>query len=515
MVAAPASAGSGPLSIRSIAFAERHVDTTADAVVVALDFTIKNTNAAAEHLAGEVSVRLAGTAPGTFVGQTHEILFQYGQTGYDHADWISGTPQLSSYRYSFVVPRYANARHARWVVTAVTAQDELGGTLSVDRAGLQRFSRSWVAATSLVDTTPPSLGGVDRDVWIGNRRPYVYTAGGNAEVRYRVDLSDYQTGFWHGSLTITGPGGATITTDFASQVNNLSRSCGYSYPYDAYEGPCGALVVPPANTAAGTWRVTSVVLVDNAGNTATFGDPGTEPVVFTANQVVSASDFTVTPNPVNNWHESVETRVGMAVHGAQQGVSEIILDLSNVGGHCAQVSTTPTAHPDGTYSVPVRAYQGAARCVAQGLAVVDGAGNAAAYGTQYFGPDPGVTILRLPNTTPPVVTAASVSPATVTQAAASETTITLSVQVTTPIAPVTSYDLYVYDAAGEEVVRQGGGTGAYNGVVEVHFRFYDGAEPGEYTVGFAISDASRLTSRWGMPGFPPVPGGPVTITVTA
>jgi len=514
-VAAPASAGSGPISVAALAFAERHVDTTSDSVVVALEFTIKDTNAAADDISGEVNVRLAGSTPGTFVGQTHEIQFDHETTGFGYADWISGTAQRSTYRYSFVVPQYANARHASWVVTAVTARDDVGGSLSVDRAGLRRFSRSTLATTALVDTTPPTLGRIERETYIGVLRPYVYVGGGNAEVRYYVDLSDYQTGIWRGALTLTGPGGATITTEFASQVDDRERSCGYSYPYDAFSGPCGVLVTPPAGTSAGTWRPTSLLLVDNAGNAVTIANPDAAPIVLTANAVVSASDFTVTPNPVNTWTQTVDTRIGMAVHGAQQGVSEIIVDFDNIGGRCDQISTTPTAEPDGTYSVPVRAYEGARLCTAQGVAVVDGAGNTAAYGNQYFGPDPGVKIMRLPNTTPPVVTAASVSPATVSESQATETMITLTIQVTAPIAPVDGYDLFVYDAAGNEVVRQLGGLSMYNGAVEVFFRFYDPAPPGEYTVGFRLSDASRLTSSWGMPGSPPVPGGPLTITVTA
>jgi hypothetical protein len=514
-VAAPASADTGSISVTSLGFAKRHVDTTSDVAVVALDFTIKDTNAAAANVVGEVSVRLAGTAPGTYVGQTHEILFSHGETGYGYADWISGTPQESSYRYSFVVPQYANARHATWVVTAVTAQDNVGGSLSVDRAGLRRFTRSVLATTALVDTTPPTLSWVERETVFGTQRPYVYVGGGDAEVRYGVDFSDSQTGFWRGTLTLTGPDGATIATDFASQVDNLQRRCGYSSPYDAFSGPCGVLVTPLAGTSAGTWRVTSLLLVDNAGNAVTITDPGGAPLVLTSNEVISASAFTVTPNPVDTWTQTANTNVGMAVHGAQQGVSEIIVDFETIGGRCDQTSTTPTPNPDGTYSVPVRVYQGARQCVAKGIAVIDGAGNVAAYGYQYFGPNPGVKIVQLPNTTPPVVTSASLSPTTVPQSRATQTSILLTVQVTAPIAPVNGYDLYVYDTAGNEVAQQGGGTSAYNGVMQVYFGFYDPVLPGEYTVGFRISDASRLSSSYGMPGSPPVPGGPLTITVTA
>ena len=35
-------------------------------------------------------------------------------THYSRADFVSGTAQRSSYRYDFVVPRYAAGNRARW-----------------------------------------------------------------------------------------------------------------------------------------------------------------------------------------------------------------------------------------------------------------------------------------------------------------------------------------------------------------------------------------------------------------
>jgi hypothetical protein len=46
----------------------------------------------------------------------------------------------------------------------------------------------------------------------------------------------------------------------------------------------------------------------------------------------------------------------------------------------------------------------------------------------------------------------------------------------------------------------------------------EGLAAGDYAVGFSLSDDAHQRSWWGMPDVPesrPIPGGPVTLTVTA
>ena len=76
-----------------------------------------------------------------------------------------------------------------------------------------------------------------------------------------------------------------------------------------------------------------------------------------------------------------------------------------------QQPATPAANPDGTYSVPVSMFSVASSCTVAGIAVLDSAGNLAVYGTEYGEPDLGIKLARVPDTTPPAATSASVSPA--------------------------------------------------------------------------------------------------------
>ena len=71
------------------------------------------------------------------------------------------------------------------------------------------------------------------------------------------------------------------------------------------------------------------------------------------------------------------------------------------GGAILQQPATPTANPNGTYSVPISMLSIATSCTVAGLVVLDGAGNVAVYGTEYGEPDLGIKLTRVPDTTPP------------------------------------------------------------------------------------------------------------------
>ncbi len=74
----------------------------------------------------------------------------------------------------------------------------------------------------------------------------------------------------------------------------------------------------------------------------------------------------------------------------------------------------PTLNPDGTYSVAVSVFSIATSCSVDGIAVVDGAGHVSVYGAEYGLPDLGITLTRVPDTTPPVATGAALSATTIT-----------------------------------------------------------------------------------------------------
>jgi hypothetical protein len=166
-------------------------------------------------------------------------------------------------------------------------------------------------------------------------------------------------------------------------------------------------------------------------------------------------------------------------------------------------------------SVPIDVFQGAPKCQVEGIAIVDGAGNVAVYGPEYNTPDPGVTITRVPNTTAPTATSASLTPTSVPSSQTFNTPFTLTLQIVAPIAPVNQMSIAVYDSSGNQVAGQFGGVNdTLTGQLQEFFNLFEFLPSGTYTVGFTLTDEGGLSTSYGTPGGQPVPGGPLQFTVT-
>ncbi|WP_238012022.1 hypothetical protein KZZ52_52505 [Dactylosporangium sp. AC04546] len=338
---------------------------------------------------------------------------------------------------------------------------------------------------------------------------------------YTFSINDAQSGFWKGTLKLAGPDGQSVTAPFEYTKSDSSTAvtCGGGFSGgDVYNLYCGVTLTLPAGSAAGNWRVATITVFDNAGALATFRNPQSQSVTVTSNATLSASGFTISPNPVNNWREDVLGTLTMSVAGAKKGVSAIYVDF-DMGG-CRQWGSATTVNADGTISIPVRTFSNTQGCTVTGVAVVDGAANVAVYGALYNAPDPGLAIQRVPNTTPPVVTAATLNPSSIPFSELSQTWVQLVIQADILTAPINGYSLYIYDAAGNVVSQSVGGTGqAADGSITLYpyLPWWGGMGPGEYTVGFQLTDAGGLSSYYGMPDFPqsqPIPSGPLVLTIT-
>jgi|GEM_PF-3875587 len=509
--AQPAVAVDGRLAVTTLDFAQSHVDATTGTAAVDLNWTVTDTNPAAGTVGGTVTIRMQGTRPGTFIGRAFVLPYTFGAVCCGPVVFVGGTVRRSSYRYTFVVPRYANAGTARWLVTGITVEDGVSPPLSLTGDRLDNFGGR-LTATELVDTTAPLLGTITQTSFTATPRPYAYVGGTTATVIYAFDVQDQQAGFWQGSLRVAGPGGQSVTTPFAFVDGNGGAGCGIFFGGDVHSLRCGVLVTLPAGAAAGAWTVTAVTLVDNANTTATTANPAAPTITVSSNAVITATGFTATPNPVDNWRSTAVVTVHMAVAGARQGVTSILLDTDM---SCTPLDPTPVLDPDGTFAVQLRFTQASQRCTVTGIAVTDGAGDVSLYGSQYGAPDPGLTITQIPDTTAPVATAAALSLSTIASSQLGNTLVALTVQTAPSVAPVTGLSVNVYDSTGTLVASGFGGTSqAPDGSVTIFLPLSFFTPAGTYTIGFTLSDAGFLSRSYGDPGAEPVPGGPLTLTVT-
>jgi hypothetical protein len=411
------------------------------------------------------------------------------------------------------VPQYANKTRATWVVSEFTGRNAQGAALTVGRSELRRYPAS-LAATELVDDSPASHSAISL-VGSSAERPAVgYVNGTVARAEYSFSVRDYESGFWKGSLQMRGPTGTTITTDFSVKPIDYSTilMCGNSASGDPRDMGCSVIVTFPAGSAAGQWVVRRLELVNNAGERSTYNKPVAPTFTLTSNLVVSASGFAADPALVDNWRSHQQPAVKMKISGAQNGVAHVYVDTDEL---CVQRSTTPSTDADGAVAVPLHMSTYADRCTVNGIAIVDGNGNVALYGTRYHAPDPHVVFNRMPDTTPPAVVAASLNRTAVPVDEATSAPLYATVTLASSLAPVNGYDSHVFDANGNVV---GYSTGRVQedpaGTVQVPFSFPYGIQPGTYTVGFTISDSAGLQSTFGKPWGQPMPGGPLQITVT-
>jgi hypothetical protein len=171
VTASSASADNGKLALTGLTWSHSRVDASAGNAVVNLNWTVKDSNAAATAVSGDVKVRLAGPQAGTFVGQTLDIPFSL--TGSIQGLTKSGTAQNSSYSYFFTVPQYSFSVRAQWTVIQVIVNDDQGQRLNLTGHDLNRYSGA-LTATELVDSTPPAYDSLGFPIEFDPSRPLYF-----------------------------------------------------------------------------------------------------------------------------------------------------------------------------------------------------------------------------------------------------------------------------------------------------------------------------------------------------
>ncbi|WCN81809.1 hypothetical protein [Micromonospora sp. LH3U1] len=512
-----AHAATPRLALSALSFAQSTVDATPTTTAVnRLTFTVTNTDPDAETVRGAVTLRTRSTVTGELVGHERIANYVFGST-WEDADFVSGTPQQSTYAYDFRVPRFSDAATTTWEVTRVTIKaGEREATVSGDR--LQALPGSRFAAQTLVDASGPTV----EPIRLANSEPFLYVSDKPVPYAYEFTVQDNGAGFWKGTLKVAGPGGQSVTTPFTWERDPTSSgaiTCGGSYAGGGEEAnyvACTVLVTLPAGANPGNWRLTQLVLFNNAGVRTTYQNPTTPSVTVTSNSTVQASEFVVSPAQVNNWREDAVVELSMAVTGALRGVASLRLWFEAGCGQSAQ----PVTKPDGRIAVEVRVSTGTEACSLTGVAIVDGAGKAALYGSMFGAPDPQIRITRVVTTEPPTALGAALSPTT---SPASELSnlppVELTISAALKIAPARIATTYVYDVDGNVVYQSwGSGDQAEDGTLTDHLYLgWYGLAVGEYTIGFTLTDAAERTTSYGVLGdssSEPVPGGPLVFTVT-
>ncbi|HEY4459079.1 MAG TPA: hypothetical protein VGN81_32500 [Pseudonocardiaceae bacterium] len=501
-----------PLAVSSLGFATSQVDAAQGNAAVAVNWTVTDADAAATLVDGTIQFQLAGATPGTYVGETYTVDYQLNSVFNGQASYVSGNAASSSYTYTFAVPRFAATSTAHWIINNFTLKDDQQNSLTLTGRQLRSYG-SDLTATETVDTSKPYYGYLVYQPTTISRPPYLYMADGNYAF-YSFEIQDQNSGLWKGTITITGPGGATLSAGFTMSTLDGQIS---TYPCQAFgsttQVDCDVPIRVPQGTATGAWSVSTITLTSNVGVTATYTNLGAAPITMTADAGFNASGFSVSPNPANNWRTTQTVNLTLTPSGAQQGVREVDVDTN---GFCPQASTTPTANPDGSLSVQLSFVNGLANCNINGIVLIDGAGDIALYGQDYLAPDPKLIITRTPDTTPPSVSSVSINPASLAQSAIPSTFVTVTAQAAIGIAPINGDDVYVYDSSGSIVDQEtGGGFQAADGSVKLDVPLPYGLAPGTYTIGFQLDDKGGLSTAYGTPNGQPMPGGPLQLTITA
>jgi hypothetical protein len=518
--AARGTAVPGSLALTALSFSQSSVDATSGNATVTLNWTVTDSNPAATDVAGEVDIRLGGPQPFTYVGVTYPAPFDLtGSLTSQVQGNPSGTVGSASFSYTFSVPQYASASTADWVVANVTLQDDQGDNLTLGGSQLARFRAAALTAAELVDSTGPTYDLLQ--FASGSQRPFVYDNGVSGSVTYTLELLDPQSGFWQGSLTLQGPGGEKERGTFGQVFDQFNQifTCGGNDNFDLTDSFCNVTVTIPAGAAAGTWTVSTIHLTDNAGNTATYRNLGALPITVTQNEVVTATGFSANPGQVNDWQNVAPSTLSFSVSGAVGGVSAVYVDAGSPDGSTCAFQAGGAAVSGDAVSVPLfvlprtEFIDPPVHCSITGVAIVDGQGDVAVYGSEYAAPSPGVTITQVPDT-PPGLSSVSLSPASVPQSTSAQTVV-LKFTTGNNLAAVNLIIATLYDSSGNQV-----GGAFFDGFLDsntsnaAQLSIIAGLPPGVYTVGLTMIDYGNLVTKYG-PGGQAMPGGPLQLMVTS
>ncbi|MEV5479017.1 hypothetical protein ACWDR2_01575 [Streptomyces sp. NPDC003631] len=514
--AAPGAASA--MSVSALSFSAKSVDATTGSATIELNWTMTSSNPNASGFGGDIHIRRTNPKTGTYVGT--ELAAGFDSQGSPFGDVTiepGATPASTTYKWTVPVPQYGVGTKTTWAVSEIQGGDGAGDSIDWTAPQLSAFPRTFTARTT-ADQGYPSL---DQITLAQGMQATVYeSAGQGATLRYQLDSQEAKSGVYGGTVVVTGPGGRTARGSFAIgwDWSEGYQGCGNIGWMQRQVLDCTVTVSLPAGLPEGDWKVTEADLTSNAGVTHAYTGLSEAAVHVTSDSVLSATGFAFTPSQIDSWHSPVPTaQFSLRPSGAVGGVSSVQLtNWGNNANECQQLSTVPTVQADGTVTVPVRGLPGQFSCQLTGLIITDSHGNQAVYGSSLGAPDIGATLTNIPDDVLPTVDGVTVTPRTVA-ANDTQTWIKLTINLSASTAGVNGLDLYLVDASGHaDSVQFGGVPTTFSGPLDEYFTLPQGTAPGTYTIGFRLQDQGYKTVSYGLPGSgsQPMPGGPVTLTVT-
>jgi len=508
------------LAVSAMNWSSSTVDASAGVVTNTLTFTVTDTDPAATQTSGELEIRQRGTGADTYVGEPFYIGFN-PQTvnNSDSALLVSGDAASSTYSYTFPVPEYSGAASNTWAVSLITAYDYPGNQQTVYAGSELNSLDDSFTATEQVSTVVPTY-----DSLANSNSPSVIYDGQDTAAEYSIEALDSQSGFSHGTITVTGPEGRTATGTIENYFDGIQQESACQDDGNTIFGNdenCQFVVYFPADEPAGTWSVTGVSLTNNAGQTQDYTGLDLAPITLTSDSVIVASGFKVSPTEVNNWNSNATFNLSMNISGAKGGVASVQTFTQGTGSFCSQPSTTPTAGSNGSFSVSMtqdELIQISTSCTIEGIEITDGAGDVSLYGSTFLQNSLGLTVTNTPDTTPPVATSVVLSVASLPQSeiGSEGNGVYLTVDTKKLLAPIDGSSSTLYSSTGAVVGSEFGGANANaSGQVQIGIDIPIGLAVGTYTVGFSISDKGNLTTDYGMPGSAAAPGGTIKFTITS
>ena len=201
---------------------------------------------------------------------------------------ISGNELDGVYSNKMTLPRYSE--QGTWKLNSILLVDDVNNQKGLSRADAIALGfPTEFQVGSAGDTTPPNILSFD----FGPRA--INTATSSQEITFTVHLTDDLSGIWHGGLF---GGGTPCQAHFVSPSGNQQATVTFKSPSNLIsgnelDGVYSNKMTLPRYSEQGTWKLNSILLVDDVNNQKGLSRAGAIALGFpTEFQVGSAGDTT-------------------------------------------------------------------------------------------------------------------------------------------------------------------------------------------------------------------------------